>query len=408
MLKDKLITEIDGIRDRIIGISDRIHEYAELGYNEYKSSALLVDELRKNGFVVEMPIGGVETAFRATFQGKPGGPVVAFDAEYDALPGIGHACGHNMISAVAIGAAIGISELMKDLQGTVVVMGTPAEEAGSPGVEDKGGGKILLLDAGAWNGIDVAMICHAGEKYAVSRTCNSVRLFWVRMKGRRHEGRPRYDVVSALDMMELFLHGLNILRLRVSPETRIQSVVTKAGETPNVVPVETVAKVWIRAGDDNYVEELVQRMSNLAEGVALACGGEAEINQYGTWYKRIVQNLTLEELIKRNMEIIGIKPEQPDRPPKESHGTDFGNISQVIPASSFYLGMGAGLALHTLAGTNATKSKTAHTAVINGAKVMALTALDLFINPNQVKKVKEELDEYIKTKFATVDTWHII
>ncbi|MFQ6076188.1 MAG: M20 family metallopeptidase [Candidatus Bathyarchaeia archaeon] len=406
MLKDELIAEIDAIRSKIIEISDTVHEYAELGYREYKSSALLANELRKYGFDVEKPVGSLETAFKATLQGKPGGPVVAFDAEYDALPGLGHACGHNLIAAVAVGAAMGLSRLMKDLQGTVVVMGTPAEEAGAPGVEDKGGGKILLLDAWAWDGIDVAMICHAGENYAVARTCNSVRLFWVRMKGRRHEGRPRYDVVSALDMMELFLHGLNIMRLRVSPETRIQSIVTRAGETPNVVPVETVAKVWVRAGDDKYVEELVERMRNVARGAALACGGEAEVTQYGTWYKRLVQNLTLEELVKRNMETIGLKSEPPDRPPKASHGTDFGNISQVIPAISFRLGMGPGLPLHTVAGTKATISEAAHKAVINGAKVMAMTALDLFNNPGLVKKAKEELAEYQRTEFSTVDTWH--
>lgn len=406
-MKDELIAEIDAISSRIIEISDTVHDYAELGYKEYKSSALLSDELRKNGFRVEKPVGGLETAFKATLQGRPGGPVVAFDAEFDALPGLGHACGHNMIAAVAVGAAVGLSKLMKGLRGTVVVMGTPAEEAGAPGVEDRGGGKILLLEAGAWDGIDVAMICHAGDDYAVARTCNSVRLFWVRMRGRRHEGRPLYDVVSALDMMELFLHGLNIMRLRVSPETRIQSIVTEGGMTPNVVPVEAVAKVWVRAGDDKYVEELVERMGNVARGAALMCGGEVEVAQYGTWYKRLVQNLTLEELVKGNMEGLGLRVEPPDRPPKASNGTDFGNVSQVIPAVSFRLGMGPGLALHTAAGAKATKSEVAHEAVINGAKVMAMTALDLFDNLGLVGKAKEELVEYQRTGFETVDTWHV-
>lgn len=227
------------------------------------------------------------------------------------------------------------------------------------------------------------------------------------MLGRRHEGRPAYDVVSALDMMELFLHGLNIMRLRVSPETRIQNMVTKGGETPNVIPVETLAKVWIRAGDDNYVEELVERMKNIAHGVALACGGTAEVVEYGTWFKRIVQNLTLEELVKQNMNSLGINPAPPQRPPKASHGTDFGNITQEIPAVDFRLGLGPDLALHTAAGTKATKSETAHNAVINGAKIMALTAIDLLNNPTLVEKARQELEEYKKTEFSTVETWHV-
>lgn len=190
MPKDQLINDIETMRHTITEISDTIHEYAELGYQEYKSSIFLTNELKKHGFEIEIPLGGLETAFKAKLHGNPGGAVIAFDAEYDALPGLGHACGHNMIAAVAVGAALGLSKQMKNLQGTIVVMGTPAEEAGAPGVEDKGGGKILLLDAGAWEGIDVAMICHAEEDYTIARTCNRFVHSGLRCLGEDMKGDP--------------------------------------------------------------------------------------------------------------------------------------------------------------------------------------------------------------------------
>jgi amidohydrolase len=244
-LKEKVSKEIDARRERLIEISMTIHDEPELGHQEFKASALLVSELEELGFEVEKGTSGLATSFKAVRRGKGDGPTVAIIAEYDALPELGHACGHNIIATSALGAGAGLCAVMDELDGTVIVFGTPAEE----GYAENAGGKVIMLDE--ITKADAAIMIHPGSRYGVGATSLARESFMIYFKGRAaHAGSIPERGINALEGVLLTYQGVNALRQHLMRDIRIHGVIKDGGAAPNIVPETASAHFYVRAPTD--------------------------------------------------------------------------------------------------------------------------------------------------------------
>ena len=382
--KERASKEIDALRDRLIEISTAIHDEPELGYEEYRASELLATELEKFGFCVERGVSGLPTAFKAVLKGRGEGPTVAILAEYDALPEVGHACGHNIISASALGAGIGLCEMMGELDGTVIVFGTPAEE----GYAENAGGKIVMLDE--IGKADVAIMVHPGSRYGVGSTSLARESFMISFKGKAaHAGFSPEKGINALEGVLLTFQGINALRQHVRRDIRIHGVIKDGGAAPNIVPETASAHFYVRAPTIGLLEETLERVKNCARGAAQATGAEVSFRKVANTYANKVPNVALSEAFKENLEKLGAEfPEALSERPGAS--TDFGNVSQIIPAASASIFIGEDVVLHSFEATEATASELAHDAVIIGAKGLAHTAIDVLTDPDLLRRINEE------------------
>lgn len=403
-IRSKITDEVDSFSKNLIELADKIHDYAEIGFKEYKSSDLLASELSEHGFEVEKPVAGLETAFVATFKGKPGGPSIGFLCEYDIVAGLGHACGHNLIGTAATGAGIALAKVISKygLKGTVKVFGCPCEEGFSPNA----GGKIHLLNAGAFKDTDVAIMVHPGDGYGVWDKARARENLIAIFTGRRAPtSETGYDIVNALDAAVLTINGLNVLHQRKRPEAVLTYIISEGGVNPNIVPVRAVARIYCRSLEMDYFRELVKKAKDVARGAAKMVGAKVEFKLHGPTYEVSIPNITLIRLAHKNMLKLGLKVENPrDTAEKildgrRSYSTDFGNVSRVIPCQTSWIKIGpeGDTVLHTVNAVKLTKSETGHEGMIAGAKVLALTGLDLILNPALVGESKRELENY-KTK----------
>jgi len=409
--KRRLIEEIDRLAPYLIEASKTIHGFAEPGFAEFKSSAFCAGQMARHGFTVKKPVAGLETAFRADFPGASPGPAVAFCCEYDAIPDLGHGCAHNLIAAAAMGAGIALSKLPR-LPGKAVVMGTPAEEGGA--------GKALMIDRGIWEDVDIGMEIHGHPigYFTVSRTSNALQGFEVEFKGRGPAaGRPHYDEVSALDAANLFMAAINMIREHMGVEARIQYRMKEVGGTCDSIPLKASAEVWVRGGTAEYLDELIYKVKNCARGVASAVGGTVDFTNFGPRFEPILQNLALESIIRDNIEFLGIKFQATEvmqdivryyaeRSYHGPHQTDFGNVSQRMPAAHIKVGLEQEFSFHTPHAVEIAVSDKAHEVMIQGAKVMALTAYDLFTSPERVAECRKEFEEY-RSGMRGVPSWHL-
>jgi amidohydrolase len=382
--KERVSEEIDALRDRLMWISTSIHDEPELGHQEYKASELLVKELETYGFFVERGVSGLATAFKAVLKGKGEGPTVAILAEYDALPEIGHACGHNIIATSALGAGVGLSKVMEKLDGSVVVFGTPAEE----GYAENAGGKVVMIDE--IGRADVAIMVHPGARYGVGSTSLARESFMISFKGKAsHAGFSPERGINALEGVLLTFQGINALRQHVRRDVRIHGIIKDGGAAPNIVPETASAHFYVRAPTVELLEETLERVKNCARGAAEATGAKVSFRKVANTYANKVPNMALSEAFKKNLEKLGaVFPEALSERPGAS--TDFGNVSQVIPAASASIFIGEDVVLHSYEATEATASELAHEAAIIGAKSLAHTALDVLTNSDLLERIKEE------------------
>jgi amidohydrolase len=382
--KERISEEIDALRDRLMWISTAIHDEPELGHEEYKASELLAKELETYGFFVERGVSGLPTAFKAVLNGKGEGPTVAILAEYDALPEIGHACGHNIIATSALGAGVGLSKVMEELDGTVIVFGTPAEE----GYAENAGGKVVMIDE--IEKADVAIMIHPGARYGVGSTSLARESFMISFKGKAsHAGFSPERGINALEGVILTFQGINALRQHVSRDVRIHGIIKDGGAAPNIVPETASAHFYVRAPTIELLEETLERVKNCARGAAEATGAKVSFRKVANTYANKVPNMALSEAFKKNLEKLGaVFPEALSERPGAS--TDFGNVSQVIPAASASIFIEEDVVLHSYEATEATASELAHEAAIIGAKSLAHTALDVLTNSDLLERTKEE------------------
>ncbi|MDQ1279352.1 MAG: hypothetical protein QG670_614 [Thermoproteota archaeon] len=390
--KARVIVELDKMRDRLVEMAEAIHSYNEVGYKEYETSKLLITELKRHGFEVTPNVAEMSTAFKAVYRGKEGGIKVAFLSEMDALPGLGHGCGHNIIGVASVGAGIALSKVISELNGNVMVFGTPAEEA----AVDLAGGKVRML--GVIKEADVAMLVHPSDRNLVTtkNVCREALKFEFRGKA-AHAGSSPHLGINALDAAMNMFNLVNSLRQHLKSDVRIHGVIVNGGSSPNVVPDYAVVKMYVRAIEKNYLDETIEKVKNCARGAALGTGTTVEISSYAMRYLNIVCNPTLSELFRMNWESLGLVV---DEPPERNYGsTDMGNVSQELPSIHPYVAIAPkGTPGHSVALREAAKSKTGYDGLIFAAKGLAMTAVDLFTQPLQVRKMREDFAEFKRGK----------
>ena len=381
--KSQVGDRIDEHRDEIVGVSRRIHEEPELGHQEYKASKLLAEELKRHGYDVKLGVSGMETAFIAS-RGKKKGPTVGILAEYDALPGIGHACGHNLIATSALGAAIGLAAVADDLPGNVVIYGVPAEE----GVVQNAGGKVVMLDE--IGKADAAIMIHPSSLWGSYGTSNARESFMVEFYGKSsHAGAAPEKGVNALEGVLLTFQGVNALRQHISRDVRIHGIIKHGGDSPNTVPDYASAHLYVRAPTLPMMREHYAKVENIVKGAELATGARSKVTQVANTYANTIPSKTLTDVFRESMGLAGVEYPEETEVRQSGGSTDFGNVSQVIPALSAYINIGP-VVLHSPEGTAMTVTPQAHEAMINAAKGLAYTAVDLITRPELLKKAKEE------------------
>ncbi|HAU38124.1 MAG TPA: amidohydrolase, partial [Phycisphaerales bacterium] len=359
---------IEGVSAALNEMSCEMLDSPEVGMAEFRASRRQADLLVKWGFDVRIPYCGMETAFRAEI--GSGGPVFCVMSEYDALPEIGHACGHNLISVSALSAAAGVSELIKsgELPGTFVVLGSPGEEGK--------GGKIHLMNAGAFDGVGAAMMAHPGWRTATWKGCFGLERFEVEYVGKAsHAGTAPEKGINALEGVMALFHGMNAWRQHLPEETRVHGIITDGGSAANVVPARAVARIYLRSGRQGVLDEMVVRFGEMVEGAALLSGTKVNLRSEHLGYKSGFPNEPLNREFFDAATELGMNPEMAE---KQSRGsTDFGNVSRILPGSHVYFGIsadGSRLSLHTEEFEKASRSEFAFNSALKAGEALASVA----------------------------------
>ena len=385
-LKKTIKESIDSQAVTLKKIAQDIHDNPELGFHENQAAAWLTDHLKQNGFTIEMGIADLATAWRATY--GSGKPVIAFVGEYDALPEVGHACGHNLIGTASVGAAVASRALADKFGGTIQMIGTPAEELY--------GGKIPMVKKGIFNGLDAAMLVHPGsESTAITRALAVVTLYVEYFGREAHAAAHPEQGINALDAMIIGYNGVAALRQHIPSSARIHGVITDGGKAANVVPGYSAGNFLVRAMDLKYLEELKERVLNCFRAGALATGAELSYHWDEHAYEPLKANIALAELFAANIRGLGRDIELDDT----SHAfgsTDMGNVSQVTPSLHGFLAIAPkGISGHTKEFAMYAGSEEGVKGMLDAAAGLAMTAADLFSNPAILAKVKAEFENSI-------------
>ena len=371
-LKDRVCQAVDRMRDELLRISRAIHANPELAFEEHQAASLLVAALREAGLGVETGVHGLETAFSAEF-GADGSPCVALLAEYDALPEMGHACGHNLIATASVGAGLALASVADLLPGRVRVLGTPAEEHGC--------GKELMAREGALDGVDAALMMHPSSVNLVSMPCIAMAELEIRYRGQSaHAAAMPERGVNALDAMVVGYQAVAALRQHIARDERIHGIITDGGQSPNVVPERSAARFYVRAANEQNLAPLKRRVEACFRAGAEATGADVEIEWGAADYLDIRFNEPLAAAFRANAEALGREFFPIDKlPPSVQGSTDMGNVSHRVPSIHPML---AAAPLHcTIHNPEFAKwagSEMGEAAALDGAKALAMTALDYF------------------------------
>jgi len=386
-IREDVIHYIDRQRDLYIQTSHRIHENPEIGNQEFLASGWLIDILRADGFEVTQNVAGHETGFVARKSSARPGPSISFLAEYDALPGLGHACGHNIIGTTSVAAAIALSQVIDEVGGSVYVYGTPAEEGGP-----NGSAKASFVKAGLFQDIDVALMIHPSAKTSLTGSSLAVDPldFHFYGKAAHASGSPEKGI-NALDAVIQLFTGINALRQQLSSEIRVHGIITHGGDAPNIIPDYASARFFIRGVTWAQVEETVAKIRGIAQGAALATGATVRIERFQNEVRELFRNSALDEVLAEELESLG---EIVDREPKKGLGsTDAGNVSQVVPTAHPHIKIGSDQLIgHTNEFREAARSPRGDDALVTGAKALALTGLRLLTDESLLAAVKQEFE----------------
>lgn len=385
-LKLRVISEIERLQGDLVRIADTIHANPELGFEEHRAAALLSETLASHGYQVERGAGGLPTAFVASAEGGVSGPRVAILAEYDALADLGHACGHNLIAASAVGAALGLKVVLPGLAGSVRVIGTPAEETG--------GGKVILVEAGIFTGTDAAMMIHPATRNLIGRLSLTAHPVRVAFHGQAAHAAGSPDLgVNALEAVLQVFSGINALRQHLRDDVRIHGIISSGGAAPNIVPDYAEARFLVRALEPAYADEVLERVRACAEGAALATGARLVFERDGPSYGARWPNPKLVALFSENAAALGIEMEQATGGERMG-SSDMGNVSQAVPAIHPYLAIAPeDVAGHSVEFRRAAASPMGHRAMLTGAKAMAMTAVDLLSDPDTQAQVRRAFQD---------------
>jgi amidohydrolase len=381
-LKDAVGQAVDRLANELEALSRQIHDNPELGYAEVKACGWLAEFLGAHGFKVEKGVGGVDTAFRATIE-TGAGPTIAILCEYDALPGIGHACGHNVIATSGAGAGAALAAVRDKLPaGRIQVIGTPAEEGG--------GGKVKLIKAGVFKDVDAAMMIHGFDRTLLHQDLLGIVRVTFEYAGKAsHASADPWEGVNALDACIQTFNAVSMLRQQMRPECRIHGIITNGGAAANIIPEHAAAMFYVRAPSIEAMWELHKRVVACAEGAAKAAGVSLTVTQHDNVYEPMRSNRVLLDLFASNMKTVGLTEGEPI--PDRKGSSDIGNVSQIIPAIQPMIAIApTGMAIHTREFADAAVKPMARAGMVAAAKTMAMTTLDLLADPKRVEAAKAE------------------
>jgi amidohydrolase len=381
-IKDALSTRIDAIRPELERVSRDIYANPETAYQERQAVAWLTELLKKHGFSVEVGVADTPTAFVATRRNGTG-PTVAFLSEYDALRGLGHGCGHNLIATASAGAGIALAETLDRLRGRVLVIGTPAEEGG--------GGKIRLINAGIFQEVDAAMMFHPDSRTQVLHWALAITHMHFEFTGRAaHASADPEKGINALDAFVHAYNGISLLRQQTREGARLHGFLKEGGTAPNIIPERTSGEFLVRARDEAYMEELLQKVKNVFQAAALATGCSLKLTFGESPYSDIRNNAILAKLFEENLRRVGLDPVE-GVPWENAGSTDMGNVSHVVPALHPTVAIAPGdVSTHSQAFLEASGSLRGYQAMIDAAKALAMTGADLLADPSLVEEAKVE------------------
>jgi amidohydrolase len=372
---------VEQIRDDMVALSLDLHAHPELSLEEHYASERLKAWLEREGFAVESPVAGLPTAFVGR-RGE-GRPTIAFLLEYDALPEIGHACGHNLIATGGLAAAISLARALPEPPGSIWVIGTPGEEGA--------GGKVIELEAGVFEGVDAALMFHPGDRTIPWRHATATAHLRIQFHGRAaHAAGSPQEGRNALAAMIQFFVSVDGLRQHIPESARLHGIITHGGAAPNIVPDFTEAEFLVRALTREKVLELVERVQACAQGAALATGTTVEIAHASPIYAERKNNHTMASRVFQYLAELGEETEEPVLR-GGTGSSDIGNVSLVLPAIHPYLKIAPrGTPGHSHAFREAARSPEAQQAMLRMAEAMAKTAADLLLDPSFLQAVKEE------------------
>ena len=371
--KARIAAAVDAHRDEILDLSHRIHENPEPAFEELRAAEWVADAVERHGYAVERPAGTLETVVRGILRGGLGGdrPRIGILAEYDALPGLGHGCGHNSMAASGVGAAIALAAVRDELPGEVVFLGTPAEERGS--------GKQFMIDDGLFDGLDAALLYHPSDKDNVEIALLASEDVEVTFTGRSsHAAADPWLGHNALDALLLLFTEIGLWRQQLRPDARVHGIVVEGGTAANIIPERAVGRFMIRSTDQAYFREMEERFAALVQAAALATAttGEAAFSGGST---SMQNNAVLLEVFTRNLRAYGVESGPVD---PNLGSSDMGNVSWVVPAIHPSLAIcDPGTPGHSIEFREAAASPRGDETTLLAATVVAQTAYELFRDP---------------------------
>lgn len=390
-LKERVCAEIDKLKEEVAKISWRIHENPEFGFKEYKASKWLASALEKGGFLTKLGTAGMETAIQATHPDKTEGPTIAILGEYDALPELGHACGHNLIAGAALGACLGLAPFEREIPGQLVFLGTPAEETV--------GGKVIMVKAGIFDHIDIAMMFHPSSRTVVDeRSAASVEIE-IEFQGKSAHAASSPELgIDALSALIQTFTCVDALRQHMKERTRIHGIVTAGGTAPNIITEYASARFTVRGINSDQRDKVVEKLHHCAEGVAFATGATLSFKKINQGYKEMRPNQKLAGIFTENLATLGQLLSK-DR--RDGMGaTDMGDVSQIIPAIEANISICSNkVVTHSREFAQAAISNRGSEVMIKAAKALAMTAIDVAID---VKLLQEIRGEFSKANYGKI------
>ncbi|MHB1651824.1 MAG: M20 family metallopeptidase [Desulfitobacteriaceae bacterium] len=363
-------------------VTREIGEHPELGYQEHLAVKLLTGFLQKHGFEVQQGVAGLDTAFLARFKGVNPGPRIAFLAEYDALPGVGHGCGHNLIGGASIGAAAILSKSL-NLSGEILVIGTPAEETN--------GAKVTLAERGVFEGVDSVLMFHPGSQNVPEIATLALDALEFTFRGRAaHAAAATHYGINALDALINFFVNINSLKKQIPEDNKINGIIVEGGTAPNIIPERAVARFYLRARQRKALDSLREQVIHCAQGAAAMVSAQVSWEKFEFSYDEMRTNKVLADCFARNLRELGVSDISP---PQTAMGSvDMGNVSRIVPAIHPYLMLGTGTQVpHTREFAHAAVSRDGESLLLLAMQALALTGWDVLSDARLLQKIKREI-----------------
>ena len=387
-LLQNLSKKYDEIFKDLKELNEYIYKNPELGRKEFKACEAHKNILKKYGFKVTDNYIGIETAYLAEYSSEKDGPKIAYLAEYDALPEIGHGCGHNALGTASVGAGILLKDFVDEFGGTVYVYGTPAEETL--------GAKVDMAEAGCFDNIDAAMLSHpTGKSHERSGTSQAMEALQFTFKGKTaHAAGDPYNGINALDGVIQFFNSVNALRQQTKESARIHGIISNGGEAANIIPDLAVANFYVREATTKEMVKLSERVKNCAKGAALATGTELKIENYEYTFKHLVTNETLSDVYVKNLKLQGIEDIPVSKP---SGSSDCGDVSHHCPTIHSYFPISkCELTGHSIEFAKASISEESYKGMKEAVLALAMTGKDILSDKELLKKIKDEFEKVKK------------